>query len=287
MKDQDWEIIKALYDCGNLTRAANRLFMSQPTLSKTLNRIEKELGAKIINRSNKGISFTEAGSYLAAQSLQISRLIKETNDRLEEMVSGKMELSIGSATSFARYDLPNLMSQFNAQGGQYRYKVRVMPSSQVISAVERQEFQVGFVNGDRNWEPKILCAVAHGYIVSREPVTLEELPGIPMICHHNDAYSLQILEEWWRGQFNTPMKITYTVSDISTSLEWISQGMGYGVMYESVLRKETELFRLKMLDRNGRQISRNTWAIYQPSKNQSPLLKEFLGFLARVCPLSF
>ena len=53
MKDLDWKIIVTLYDCKNVTKAANMLYMSQPTLSKNLNRIEAELGEKIIERSNK------------------------------------------------------------------------------------------------------------------------------------------------------------------------------------------------------------------------------------------
>lgn len=286
MKDLDWKIIVTLYDCKNVTKAANMLYMSQPTLSKNLNRIEAELGEKIIERSNKGIIFTETGEYLAVQALEISKLISETMKHYQELRLGGKVISIGSASSFARYALPKLMSRYNEadKGNGIHYHVQVMTSSEIISLVQRQELKIGFVNGDRDWEDKVLCSVGYGCIISRDPVKLEDLPNLPMICHHRDAYSLKILSNWWRENFKTPFHITYTVSDIETSLKWIAAGMGYGIMYSTALGEDEEFFKIPMKDLDGSPVKRNTWMIYHPNSLKDLNIKKFIDFVSSLYP---
>ncbi|WP_181995598.1 LysR family transcriptional regulator [Clostridium sp. AM58-1XD] len=286
MRDIDWKIIVTLYDCKNVTKAANMLYMSQPTLSKNLNRIEAELGDKIIERSNKGVVFTESGEYLAMQAVEITKLISETMQTYKEMRLGSKVLSIGSASSFARYALPKLMSRYNDlnKENEIHYNVQVMTSSEIISMVQRQELKIGFVNGDRDWDSKVLCSVGYGYIISKNPLKMEDLPHLPMICHHRDAYSLKILSNWWRDHFKTPFHVTYTVSDIATSLKWIAAGMGYGIMYSTALGEDEQFYKIPMEDLNGNPVKRSTWMIYHPNNKKDQTIRKFIDFVSSLYP---
>jgi len=82
MRDEDWRTIIILHECQNLTKAAAAMYLSQPTLTKQVHRIEAELGVAIVNRSNRGISFTKEGEYLAAQARSILKLIDDTKANL-------------------------------------------------------------------------------------------------------------------------------------------------------------------------------------------------------------
>ena len=73
MKDTDWQIINELYKTRNITKAANNLFIAQPTLTKRLQYIEDELGITLIIRSARGLIFTPEGEYIAKQAQKYLR----------------------------------------------------------------------------------------------------------------------------------------------------------------------------------------------------------------------
>ena len=64
MKDTDWEILYRLYETPNMTKVADMLYISQPSLTKRVKSMEKDFGVKIINRTSKGVKFTPEGEYL-------------------------------------------------------------------------------------------------------------------------------------------------------------------------------------------------------------------------------
>ncbi len=87
---------------GNMTRAAERLYISQPTMSKQLKELEQELGAKLFVRSNYSIRLTEAGMLLRDRAEDILSLVEKTEAEfksLEEVNSG--DLFIGAPESEA------------------------------------------------------------------------------------------------------------------------------------------------------------------------------------------
>ena len=88
MREEDWRTIIALHEYRNLTKAADSMYVSQPTLTKQLHRIENEFGIRVVERSNRGVSFTPEGEYLAERARLIMDDIMETKRVLAEMSGG-------------------------------------------------------------------------------------------------------------------------------------------------------------------------------------------------------
>ena len=84
MKDSDWEILYELYKNPNMTKVANLLYMTQPSLTKRLQHMESEFQVTIVNRTPKGLEFTEEGEYLGKQAEKYLDFLKETKDRIKE-----------------------------------------------------------------------------------------------------------------------------------------------------------------------------------------------------------
>ena len=61
-EDSDWRILYELYQTPNITKVAEKLFMTQPTLTKRLQYIEEEFQTRIVSRSTKGVVFTRKGN---------------------------------------------------------------------------------------------------------------------------------------------------------------------------------------------------------------------------------
>ena len=97
MKDFDWELIHELYKNPNLTKVANVLYITQPTLTKRLQHIEAEFDVTIVERTPKGLEFTPEGKYLAEQAEVYLRFLKQTRSHLEQMRENGGEIvTVGS-----------------------------------------------------------------------------------------------------------------------------------------------------------------------------------------------
>ena len=84
MKDTDWEILYELYKNPNMTKVANLLYITQPSLTKRLQHMEEEFQVTIVNRTTKGLEFTKEGEYLAQQAKKYLDFINQTRNVLKE-----------------------------------------------------------------------------------------------------------------------------------------------------------------------------------------------------------
>ena len=92
MKDSDWEILYRLYKTPNITKVANMLYISQPSLTRRLKGIEEEFNIKIVSRTSKGVTFTPEGEYLAKKAENYMDFIKE----IKNLSTIKLELKSSS-----------------------------------------------------------------------------------------------------------------------------------------------------------------------------------------------
>ena len=149
MQMSDWNLIRTLYSCRNLTRAAELLYLSQPTVTKRLQAIEKEFGVTIAERGHRGIIFTPEGEYLAVKAAQMLNLMQEIE---EHLAAGKQEpectFMIGASNSISRFVLPGLMQRFQSSHPHIRFEITTGMSSQISHLVEQRKLDLGFVNGD-------------------------------------------------------------------------------------------------------------------------------------------
>ena len=95
---------------GNMTRAAERLHVSQSTMSKQLKELENELGSKLFVRTNYSIKLTEAGMLLKKRAEDILALVEKTEAEfrsMEEIDSG--DIFVGAPETFVRSMVPHIL----------------------------------------------------------------------------------------------------------------------------------------------------------------------------------
>ena len=107
------EYIYAVYQEKSFSRAAKKLYVSQPWLSAAVKKTEQELGAQIFNRSTSPISLTEDGEYYIRQIERILAVQQEINEHFSELsAASTAHLRIGSSMFFCTYVLPKLLEEF-------------------------------------------------------------------------------------------------------------------------------------------------------------------------------
>lgn len=109
MRLNQFEFIVALEACGSLSKAAEQLFISQPSISKAIKELEDEIGYDILRRTKTGVEFTEAGTQvlqLAKEIIERVEKIKNLQMTVDESICGKISLG---ATRFWGIDIFSLV----------------------------------------------------------------------------------------------------------------------------------------------------------------------------------
>lgn len=110
---QGMEYVYEIYKQGSFSKAAKKLYVSQPSLSATVKRIEKKIGYPIFDRSKKPLVLTECGEHYIKTIEQIMAAKNEFANFLNDWGDLKLgKLSIGGGSLFLAYALPSLIREF-------------------------------------------------------------------------------------------------------------------------------------------------------------------------------
>ncbi|MBP2667722.1 MAG: transcriptional regulator, LysR family [Firmicutes bacterium] len=113
MDDKDWLILKTIAEEKNITKAADRLYISQPALTYRLRNLEKEFAAKLVSRHPSGVILTPQGESVLAYAQEMLLQLRKTKERVQNMenkVQGTLRL--GTSSVFAHYLLPPILKTF-------------------------------------------------------------------------------------------------------------------------------------------------------------------------------
>ena len=103
-------------ECGNISAAAKKLFISQPAVSKSISKLEEEFPTPLLIRSSKGVKLTETGEILYKQLENAFQAIKQGEEMIRNFAqTGAGSLSIGVSTTLCKYMLMSYLKGFIAE----------------------------------------------------------------------------------------------------------------------------------------------------------------------------
>lgn len=280
MNERDWLILKVLYEKKNITKAAQSLYISQPSITKRIKQIEEEFNIIVVQRGTKGVQFTTQGEYLAKCAEEmLSRLteIKETVLNMEQEVSGTLRL--GVTTYMTKHKLPNLLKRFQERFPNVDFKVTTDLSRDIIQRIYNREVHVGIVHGDYDWSgPKSLLLEENICIASKDEIKIENLPSLPRIQYVPDPWLKVLIDNWWNSTFSVSPQISMEVDKIDTCKEMVLNGLGYGILPRDFLEGH-ELYRINLYDDKLRPLVRKTWMFYHEDVLEMKLIQAFVSFV--------
>ena len=282
MDDRDFLILETLYTQKNITKTGQILFISQPTMTARLQKIEEEFGVKIVYRGNKGVHFTPQGEYLARFASETLANIRNAKEQVLNMNSKVMgTLRIGASRFFAKYKLPAILKLFKVQYPDVEFNADVVWSGEVLNLVNSQEVHVGFIRGDYNWPgQKHLLFDESIVVASKEKIDLAHLPYLSRINYKTNQYMKNTVDSWWREHYSLPPKISMNVDTVDTCKEMVLNGLGYAIMPGMILKDIDTIYQIRLVDKSGGMpLIRKTWMIYQDELLELGIVKAFINFV--------
>ena len=290
MKLSDWRLIYELHKTPNMTRVAGILYITQSAVTKQLQHIEKELDAKIIHRTRTGLEFTEIGNYLAEQAEKFLKLEDETKRGLDALKEASPEkLVIGSAYTFSKYRLPEILDDFLEQRPSFRYQVINRQSNVLHQMVLSGELDLAFVRSDyRDGVNRILVERTQGYIVTKGAADLADLPKMDRINYQSNVKTEDLIRKWWEDRYgDVRPKEGMAVGYVDFALREVVRGKGYAICFlPPVTELDAKLVKTPLFMKDGNPVSRNTWLIWRMEKKISPVMESFLRYIRNNCQIS-
>jgi len=142
----DLAMLVYVVDAGSVTRAAEALYISQPAVTHRLRRLERAVGAKLVERRGRRLALTDAGQTilpLARHALQILEQIPAAISEVQGLLRG--EIVLGASTTIGEFLLPKRLSTFSQAYPHITVRLHIANSQAIVERVLDHSLHVGFV----------------------------------------------------------------------------------------------------------------------------------------------
>ena len=283
MKDTDWQILSELYKNPNITRVAERLYKTQSAVTKRLQSMEEGFGTRIVERTSKGLVFTETGAFLAKQAEKYLRLEEETRQGLRDLQAAETQsLVIGSAYTYTKYSLDQVLRPFSAKHPRVSYRIVNKQSDLLHDMLLSGEIDAAFIRSDYyKGVNRILVDYTQAYCVTREPIALSMLPRLTRVGYQtNDLTNAQIAD-WWEDCFGTPLPaVSVDAGYIEFAFRNLLSTDSYMLCFlPDNFVNEYGLCLTPLIKSSGSPVMRRSWFIYPQDKRRSALMEEFIRYV--------
>jgi len=142
------EVFLAVARAGGVRRAADRVHLSQPALSRHVGELERGLGARLFDRRGRTVALTEAGRILEDHALRVFAALASAQEAIADLAGDRRgSLVVGASTTPGVYLMPALMSTLAREQPRISVDLRIANSRVIEKQVRANELDLGIVGG--------------------------------------------------------------------------------------------------------------------------------------------
>src|SRR5699024_8625742 len=200
MDEQDLNLLVLIGEGKKLKEIADELFITHPSLTYRLNKIEDRFSVKLFIRDNKGIRVTPQGEYLINYAENLTKEFKSIQEKLFTL-SDKVEgsLNIGASHAIARHILPSLLKDFLFYYPDVEPYVTTGYTPELTDMLIKEKIHIAFLRENIEWRySKKFIRSENVYIVSKQKINLNELTKLPRIEYTTNRSLKLLIDQWWR-----------------------------------------------------------------------------------------
>lgn len=224
----------AVVEESHFTRAAERLHVSQPTLSQQIRELEAELGAPLFDRIGKRVRLTAAGEIFREHAQRAAKEIEEARVAISELEGLKRgEIIVGVVQTVNTYLIPGVVARFSAAYPSIRVEVRELASGQIEAGIIAGSLNLGIgfvppqdekIEAERLFGEDLVLVVPSGHrLAERKRVRMRELDGEPLVMLSPAYCTRRLVDESLRESGARP-RIMVEMNTIDGILATVREG---------------------------------------------------------------
>lgn len=232
---------------GSVSRAAEALFITQPTLTARLQGLERELGTALFLRTPHGMRLTDSGRAWMPFAERALRALVDGRDALDQVRSASAgHLMIAAAPAVSTYVLPELLERFVAAHPRVEVSVRTGHSEDVVELVLRDEVQIGLGRAIRHpdlelrpfhtEELVLVCAIDHAF-TRRTAVPIAEVAAEKVIMFDRTSSYYEITQGAFISAGVKPRSLM-ELDSIEAAKKMVERGLGVALLPGTAVARE-------------------------------------------------
>lgn len=286
------EVFAKVAELGSFSRAAEALYLTQPTVSEHVRALEDELGVQLLDRLGRGATPTRAGQLLLGYARRMLGLAREAQQALDQF-QGRMsgELVIGGSTIPGEYVLPALLGAFKAKYPEISVSLLIGDSRQVGEWVEQGRVEVAVIGAPPTSralaarvlmpdELVIVVPAGHAW-ATRKTVSLDELRREPMVVRERGSGSRQAVEHVL-SEANLSLAAFRIVGEMGSTQaikQAVRAGVGIALISRRAVEDECRAGLVACVKVKDLKVARNFHLVTHKDRTRSPLAQAFVDFL--------
>jgi len=296
MEFKQLESFLAVVKFRSFTKAAEKLYSSQPTISTHIRNLEEELQTQLIIRTTKNIEITPRGKELyecASKMLQLrDNLLKSW------MTDDRKQIHLGASTIPSGYILPEILPEFGKICPDVYFEVDQSDSQGIVDALLRGEFDVGLIGMPCDEDSLVCLPFYRDRMVVITPVTerflkqdgrldADIISESPFILREEGSGSRKsaanLLEQM--GIEEEKLHVVARINDQESIKNLVAGGLGISIISERAVRNFVKEKRLLAFDIPTKAAERNLYLVFHKNYRLTPYMEEFIRFVRKYYPV--
>lgn len=292
MELRQLEVFCKVVELKSFSRAADAVFLTQPTISQHISALEKYFETKLLDRLGREIKPTHAGNLLYHYAREIIALREKASQELNKFL-GKQEghLRIGASTIPGEYILPQRIGSFKEKFPATTITLTIGDTRQIVEKLLQSDIELGVVgaqikNDNLAYSPlvedRVVLVIGRNHpLWERKNIRPSELMNVAVIQREEGSGTRISAEKALSSKGIDPRRLHVIAEMGSTESvkQCVLSGIGASFISERAIQKEQQMGLLRAVPIQGIEIKRNFFIIIQKKRTLSPLCKELRAFL--------
>ncbi len=279
----------------SFSKAADDLFLTQPTISGHILSLEKILSLRLFDRTGREVRLTKTGEVFFRYASKILTLRKDLVNALSEFSQGiRGELSVGASTIPGEYLIPKLIGDFKKDHPYFTLSLKIADTKGIVQSVLQGSVEFGMIGAKVNHpaldyekyeEDKIIIVGLPGHPpIKKKKMGLENLLREPWIIREEGSGTQMAVEKALRkkGKSLKQFNVVIEMGSTSSLKEGVKAGLGLAFISKKAAEEEMRRGLLSHIEVEGFEpISRQIYLVFHRGRTLSPVGMNFLKYLRR------
>ncbi len=271
---------------GNMRRAATRIGISQPALSKQVQALEDTIGLQLFYRTPKGLQPTADGEVAFSYCERIFGHLRDLEAALDLRRKGSAgRLTIGAVHSISTHLLPGYLKAYRQDFSKVRIKVVTVRSRAVLKALSEHRIDVGLIaeqpsSVEFSWRPfmktplVVVASPRHTLATATGPITVDRLHREDMVAFDQPAPTRRVTDRHL-AKLGVEPRIIAECPSIDTMMGMVEEDIGFAILPQHCVDGDVKQGKLVVLPIVDWKLERTLYLVHLAGPPLSPTVRHF------------
>lgn len=285
-----YRIFYTVANTGNISKAAKELYISQPAISKSIQKLEESVGCKLFSRSSRGVVLTDEGKLLYEHVSEAFETLTMGEEKLKRSIElGVGHLKIGVSSTLCKYLLLPYLKEFIRQNPHISISISCQSTNDTLKLLEDNKIDIGLIGKPENLknihfdfleEIEDIFVAAKDYLRNLKARGIQKdhiLQSSTLMLLDKNNMTRQYIDDYLQEN-QIIIKDSIDISDMDLLIDFARIGVGVACVIKNFVREDFENGTLVEIPLGFPIHKREVGFAYKTTTKPSKSLAEFIHF---------